>query len=96
VLIILQIKEYDNFRYIGSSKKIYTTAMIDEPNKKDEYRAYIRLSGLGMSILAAIGLAVFVGLWLDEKFKNTIPWFTISLSILTIIVVLLQILKKYK
>lgn len=70
--------------------------MNKKPDKNDDYREYIKLSGLGMSILASIGVSVFLGLKLDEKLKNKIPWFTISFSIVTLIVVLHQILRRYK
>lgn len=47
--------------------------------------SYAKWSGLGFQMLAAIGLGVWGGLWLDKKFNMQFPAFTVGLSLLGVV-----------
>ena len=43
-------------------------------DKKDLFRNLGMISSMGISVVVAIAIGVFAGLWLDKKF-GTKPWF---------------------
>ena len=53
-----------------------------DPNGSDRLRAFARYSGIGVQMLAIIGLSTWLGLWLDQHYHTQNPWFTIVLMLL--------------
>lgn len=43
-----------------------------------------------------IGVGVFVGIWLDEKFPNKYSGFTIAVSLLSVFVALYLVIKRVR
>ncbi len=46
-----------------------------------DWAQYAKYGGLGMQLAATVGVMVFIGYWLDNKF-NTSPWLIIIFSFL--------------
>ena len=42
---------------------------------------YARFSGLGIQMGVIIGLFTWLGVYLDEKYNNKTPWWTLCLSL---------------
>jgi hypothetical protein len=49
---------------------------------------------MGLEILVTIFFAFFAGKWLDKKFQFSFPYFTVGLSILVIINIVLNLIKE--
>jgi F0F1-type ATP synthase assembly protein I len=72
------MKEYPNRRQNKSSKT--------NPE-------YLRYTGLGLQIIGVVlGMAI-IGHWLDKRFENVIPGFTLSLSLLAVFAILYKLIK---
>ena len=58
----------------------------DDQNRKksNPLNAYARFSAIGFQMIVIIGLGVFAGVKLDEKYPNKYRLFTIMLSLLAI------------
>ncbi len=67
-----------------------------EKDKKDYKKNgadFARYSGLAFEMMAIIGGGTWGGVWLDKQTGSDIPWFTIILSPLSVIVSLLLIVR---
>ena len=53
-----------------------------DPQSSGRLRAFARYSGIGVQMLAIIGLSTWLGLWLDKHYQTQNPWFTIGLMLL--------------
>ena len=60
--------------------------MKNEAPIKKPVNTYLRYSGIGIQLAVTIGLGVFIGMELDKWQKTSQPWFTISCSILFLII----------
>jgi len=58
----------------------------------DNKRFFLRFASLGTQLLAAIGLTVFLGLKAD-KWLGTLPLFSITLPLLTLIAIFYKIMR---
>jgi len=66
-----------------------------ENNHKDKYPDFVKYTGVGFQIVATVGIGVLVGYWLDKKIPNKYSIFTISLSLIMIIVAMIQIYRTF-
>jgi len=57
--------------------KVYFCKM----EQKNSPNKYARYAGAGMQMLVTIAIGVYLGTWLDEKFKMQTPWFTVGCSL---------------
>ena len=62
----------------------------------DNHNKFLLLSNLAIQMGVIITVGVFLGDYLDTKSKNITPWWTISLSILSISAAFYQVLKTLK
>lgn len=62
----------------------------------DNRKNFLLLSNLALQMGVIIGLGVFLGDYVDSKFKNITPWWTILLSLLSISFAFYQVLKTLK
>ena len=64
------------------------------PNKSSKINPeYLRYTGLGLQIIGVVLGMAFLGHWLDMRFENEIPGFTLSLSLLAVIGILYKLIK---
>lgn len=63
-------------------------------NQKDRLNNYARFTGIGFQMLVTIGLGVFAGVKLDEKFPNQYSTFTIICSLASIGIALYSVIKQ--
>jgi ATP synthase protein I len=66
--------------------------MADKNNKK-QVNPYLKYSGLGFQLIAALCLGAWLGDWLDKKMENQTPYFTIALLLLFLAAVLTSIIR---
>lgn len=54
-----------------------------DPKKQKPYNDFLKYSGLGIQLVAGIGIAAWGGHWLDEKLQLKFPAFLLSFVFLT-------------
>ena len=65
----------------------------DNDDLKKKGNDFARFSGMAFEMLAIIGGMTWGSVWLDEQTGTEIPWFTIILSPLSVIIAVLMIIK---
>ncbi len=65
----------------------------DNDDLKKKGNDFARFSGMAFEMLAIIGGMTWGAVWLDEQTGAEIPWFTIILSPLSVIIAVLLIIK---
>ena len=65
-----------------------------EPPKpaSDKMRTVGKYSGLGIQMLATIGLSTWLGVWLDDRFGSG-PWGTVVLTLLGVFLAMYQVIR---
>ena len=63
---------------------------------KNKKYNYLRYSGIGFQIVGAVLIGVFSGQWLDKHFETNNNIFTLILSALMIVVVVIQLIRLFK
>lgn len=68
------------------------------PPEEPEINPYLKYSTMGIQMAVIIGGGVWLGTWLDEKYKTSTPYYTIAISLFAIFAALYislrEILKK--
>ena len=62
--------------------------------KNNQLNDYARFSGIGFQMIVIIGLGVYLGVRLDEKYPNKYKLFTIILSLLSIAIALFNVIRQ--
>lgn len=62
---------------LRASEGFRATLSQDEHDKKRTERTYVRYAGVGMQYGISIALFAWAGIWLDGKFPNLAPLFTL-------------------
>jgi len=62
--------------------------------KNNPLNTYARFSGIGFQMIVIIGLGVYLGVKLDEKYPNKYKLFTIILSLLSIAIALFNVIRQ--
>jgi len=62
--------------------------------KKKQLDNYLRFSGLGFQMLAIIGLATWLGDYIDSKQSRDFPLFTVVLSLIGVFASLYLVIKE--
>ena len=57
----------------------------DPSDKQSAIQTYLKYSGLAFQLLAAVGLAAWGGIKLDEYFDNRFPFITLLLVVLALV-----------
>ncbi len=65
----------------------------DKEDLKKKGNDFARFSGMAFEMLVIIGGMTWGAVWLDEQTGTEIPWFTIILSPLSVIIAVLMIVK---
>mgnify|MGYP003115609805 CR=1 FL=1 len=63
-------------------------------NQKDKHNHYARFSGIAIQMFAIIGLGTFIGVKLDEKYPNTHNLYTLSLSLGSVIMSIIYVIRR--
>jgi F0F1-type ATP synthase assembly protein I len=58
-------------------------------------KSYARYSGMAFQMLATIALGAWGGTKLDEHFQTEMPWFTLGLAILSVILAIYMAVKDF-
>jgi F0F1-type ATP synthase assembly protein I len=66
-----------------------------KPTDPDSRTQWVRYMGLGMQIVATIGLGIGLGWFLDSRLATERPWFTLGLGLLGIVAALRQLFKDF-
>ena len=61
---------------------------------KNQLNSYARFSGIAIQMFAIIGIGSFIGVKLDEKFPNTHNHYTIILSLSSVIMAIVFVIKQ--
>jgi len=62
--------------------------------RNNPLNSYARFSGIAFQMIAIIGLGVYLGIKLDEKYPNKYQLFTITLSLFSIGVALYSVIRQ--
>ncbi|QJX47077.1 AtpZ/AtpI family protein [Hymenobacter taeanensis] len=62
-------------------------------SSSDRLRSFARYSGIGIQMLATIGLSTWAGYWLDGHFQTKTPWFTVGLMLLGLFAALYNVIR---
>ena len=62
--------------------------------KKQLKHSYARFSGIAIQMFAIIGVGSFIGVKLDERYPNKNNLFTISLSLLSVIIAIIYVIRR--
>lgn len=66
----------------------------DSKEKKD-LEGYAKYSGIAFQMIATIGLAVWLGLYLDEKQELSQPYWTLGLTTMAVIASIISVVKNF-
>ena len=71
--------------------------MVMKPDQQSQkpLSAYAKYSGLGVQMALIIGGGCYGGYWLDNRYHNTTPIFTIILSLVSIAIAMYIVLKDF-
>ncbi|MCF6295161.1 MAG: AtpZ/AtpI family protein [Flavobacteriaceae bacterium] len=61
---------------------------------KGQLNTFARFSGLGFQMIAIIGIGSFIGVKLDEKYPNKHNLYTIILSLISVILAIVFIIRR--
>lgn len=61
--------------------------------KKKSFKTYARFSGIVFQMIAIIVAGSYIGVRLDENFPNENNWYTISLSLISVIISVIVVIK---
>ncbi|KOY86231.1 hypothetical protein AD998_08795 [bacterium 336/3] len=69
--------------------------MIFKKKDQENVKGYAKYSGIAFQMIVSIGLAVWLGMYLDERQKLSQPWWTLGLTTMTVIAVMISIIKDF-
>lgn len=62
--------------------------------KKNRLNAYARFSGVAFQMIAIIVLGTYGGIELDEKYPNEYKLYTLTLSVVSVIIALVYVVRR--
>ncbi len=60
----------------------------------DKHNSYARFSGIAIQMFAIIGLGTFIGVKLDERYPNEHNLYTLILSLLSVIMSIVYVIRR--
>ncbi|MCS6794824.1 MAG: AtpZ/AtpI family protein [Raineya sp.] len=63
--------------------------------EKKDLESYAKYSGIAFQMMVTIGLAVWAGLYLDEKQQLSQPYWTIGLTTMAVIASIISVIKNF-
>jgi len=67
---------------------------MDKNNKENQLSKFAKFSGLGFQMAAIIGIGVYAGVWLDEKYPNKYKAYTIIFSLVFVCLSMFQSIRQ--
>ena len=67
---------------------------MEERKPKKQLRSYARLSGIAFQMVAIIAIGTFIGIKLDEKFPNSYNAYTLGVSLTSVIMSLVYVIRR--
>jgi len=68
---------------------------LENKSPKKNLPEFVKFTGVGMQIVATVGIGIAAGWWLDKKFPNNYSWFTIAFSLIMIVVAMIQVYRNF-
>lgn len=65
-----------------------------DQRKKPTASKYLRFSGLGIQMGIIIGGFAWLGTYLDDRYQNKTPWWTLGLSLFGVVAALYLMIKE--
>lgn len=62
--------------------------------KKEQLNSYARFSGIAIQMFAIIGVGTFIGVKLDENYPNKHNLYTLILSLVSVILSIVYVIKR--
>lgn len=66
----------------------------EKKQKKGPKNRFLRLTGIGAQMGVTIFLGAYIGRWLDNQYPSDKKWWTIGLTIFSVVVALYSVLKQ--
>ena len=66
----------------------------DKKKSKGPKNRFLRLSGIGAQMGVTIFLGAYIGRWLDDAYPSDKKWWTIGLTLFSVVVALYSVLKQ--
>ncbi len=63
------------------------------PKKKNSFNSYARFSGIAFQMIAIVMVGSFIGVKLDDKFPNEHNWYTLALSLASVILSVIFVIR---
>jgi len=67
----------------------------DSDQENNSRREYLKWAGAGVQMVVTIGGFAALGWWLDQKYENEIPGWTLTLSLLGCVLSLYNLIKSF-
>ncbi len=81
-------------------QKIWIFQGMNTPENKKRQHTFVRFSSAGIQMGIIIGLFTWLGTYLDEKYQNSTPYWTLGLSLFGVfaglIIVIREVLRMQK
>jgi F0F1-type ATP synthase assembly protein I len=62
--------------------------------QKDQLNTYAKFSGLALQMFGIIAIGTFIGVKLDERYPNESSWFTLGLSLFSVIGAIVYVIRR--
>lgn len=69
--------------------------MIFRKKDKENVEGYAKYSGIAFQMIAAIGLFVWLGTYLDKKMETNQPYWTLGLTLMAVVASMVSIIKNF-
>ncbi|AYD46934.1 AtpZ/AtpI family protein [Arachidicoccus soli] len=68
---------------------------MNRPMKNGNSNNYMRYIGLGIQLMSGVGLAIWLGYWIDEKVKWKLPIFIWVLPLIILVFMLVKLVEEF-
>ncbi|MGF7230543.1 AtpZ/AtpI family protein [Arachidicoccus sp.] len=68
---------------------------MNNSSKDNRSNNYMRYIGLGVQLMSGVGLAIWLGYWLDEKVKWKMPIFIWVLPLVILVFMLVKLVEEF-
>ena len=67
-----------------------------EKKPTKQLNSYVKFTGIAFQMAVVIGLGVYLGIWLDEKYPNKHQLFTVACSFIFVSLSMWQVIRQLK
>jgi putative Ca2+/H+ antiporter (TMEM165/GDT1 family) len=69
---------------------------VKEKKPTKQLNSYVKFTGIAFQMAVVIGLGVYLGIWLDEKYPNKYQLFTVGCSFVFVSLSMWQVIRQLK